>query len=750
MINRLATVLLLLAPLMSSSLRASEFNYAEALQKTLYFYEAQQNGPLSPNNRVPRRGPSGLTDGKDIGHDLAGGMFDAGDHWTANLTMAFATMSLAWSAVEQPDGWVKTRQMDELLETLIYVNQYFLKCILNPTCADPARELEIAIGCGGREGVEPRNVHSMWAAAELAHLMTDRPTFKLSKDAPGADIPAAMAAAMAASAMVIREHGALHKVKYGEAAFEPLEFSATLISNAEKLTLFAKNNTGKIITPTSTEAEKKAILQQRAQALRADGKLIKNGYRANPIPQVFAAMTWMARAVPAGPRRQGWVAQADEWYEGPYKSENYHDWWQDSGLTNFGRIGVLNLLKLDPNIEKNHRVLQSFAVRFTDYKATPGGLRMREWHAHEYGSLRHANNAAAVVLYYSDLVESAPVLAGNTWWKGTQTNAELKQKFIKEARRQVDYALGANPYGRSYLVGFGKQPFNHVHHRGAHGPWAGFHHFITGKPEFRPETRHVLYGALVAGPDHNDVFLCGKENRPWLPMEGTEKHDFFYKFPNRQKPVPKTGYVFDLADLPVQDVMDSQFNEVALDYNAGFTANLAWLCANGLGTGDPIPDNDFPPQDPHNISLDLLMTDREFFVSAKKLGEQAESTEIEATIWNRSRWPTRATDALAFRYYFAHEGEVTASLANGGKATVSIEQSAKSGPRYALVSWPGDQLYPGNPETNSGTIRLKLAASGWNAADDPSYRALTSEMSIIPTIPVYQLERLVGGMNPAQ
>jgi hypothetical protein len=130
------------------------FNYAEALQKTLYFYEAQQSGTLSPNNRVAWRGPFCLTDGQDIGRDLSGGWFDAGDHWTANLTMSFAAMTLAWSAIEQPEGWLKTGQMDELLESLIHVNRYFLKCVLNADCKDPATELEVAIGCGGREGVD--------------------------------------------------------------------------------------------------------------------------------------------------------------------------------------------------------------------------------------------------------------------------------------------------------------------------------------------------------------------------------------------------------------------------------------------------------------------------------------------------------------------------------------------------------------------------------------------------------------------
>jgi endoglucanase len=146
--HRLSAAALALAA--TTAAPAEDFNYAEALQKTLYFFEAQQNGVLSSNNRVAWRGASGLIDGQDIGRHLAGGLFDAGDHWTANLTMSIAAMSLAWSAVEQPEGWLKTGQMDELLETPIHVNRYFLECVLNPDCADPARDLDVAIGCGGR------------------------------------------------------------------------------------------------------------------------------------------------------------------------------------------------------------------------------------------------------------------------------------------------------------------------------------------------------------------------------------------------------------------------------------------------------------------------------------------------------------------------------------------------------------------------------------------------------------------------
>ncbi|WP_315373230.1 glycoside hydrolase family 9 protein, partial [Paenibacillus xylanexedens] len=52
---------------------AGNQNYAEALQKAIYFYEAQRSGPLPASNRVEWRGNSGMQDGADVGVDLTGG-----------------------------------------------------------------------------------------------------------------------------------------------------------------------------------------------------------------------------------------------------------------------------------------------------------------------------------------------------------------------------------------------------------------------------------------------------------------------------------------------------------------------------------------------------------------------------------------------------------------------------------------------------------------------------------------------------
>lgn len=405
------------------------------------------------------------------------------------------------------------------------------------------------------------------------------------------------------------------------------------------------------------------------------------------------------------------------------------------------------MLRLHPTAEKYHRELQLYAQSFTNYQATPGGLRLREWHSQEYGSLRHANNAAVIALYYSDLVAQAPVITGNTFWKRTLTNQQLKERFIREAKQQVDYALGANPYRRSFLVGFGANPFNNAHHRGAFGAWAGFNHTIPGKPEKRDDARHILYGALIAGPDHNDVFLCGKDRLRWMPLPDGSGGDAFYQFPNRSEPVRKKGYVWNADDQPVQDVMDSKFNEVALDYNAGITASFAWLIAHGEGANAPLPDAGFPPKDTRSESLDLWRTDREFLVTAKLINDTAESTSFEATLWNRTRWPARVTDQLSFRYYFTHEGEVTATASFFNQPGECTVKRTPEGHRYVEVKWAGQPLYPGDYKTSSRSLKLSIKATNWNPTDDWSHSSLDKELRVIPQIPVYQAERWIGGQD---
>lgn len=81
----------------SDAAAAPPYSYGEALQKSLLFYEAQVSGPKPAWNRVSWRGDSAMRDGADVGLDLTGGWFDAGDHVKFGLPMAFSTTMLAWA-----------------------------------------------------------------------------------------------------------------------------------------------------------------------------------------------------------------------------------------------------------------------------------------------------------------------------------------------------------------------------------------------------------------------------------------------------------------------------------------------------------------------------------------------------------------------------------------------------------------------------------------------------------------------------
>ena len=53
------------------------FDYAEALQKALFFFDAQRSGDLPTGFRVTWLGYSALYDGKDEGIELTGGYYYA-------------------------------------------------------------------------------------------------------------------------------------------------------------------------------------------------------------------------------------------------------------------------------------------------------------------------------------------------------------------------------------------------------------------------------------------------------------------------------------------------------------------------------------------------------------------------------------------------------------------------------------------------------------------------------------------------
>src|SRR4029079_7719274 len=198
--------------LFAPNLYAQTFNYGEALQKSLFFYEAQRSGDLPASNRVNWRGDSGMSDGSDVGKDLTGGWYDAGDHVKFGLPMAASATMLAWGIVDYRAAYVQTGQLNTALDQLKWATDYFIKA------HTAANELYGQVGAGGTD-------HAWWGPAEVMQMA--RPSYKISSTCPGSDLAGETAAALAAASTAFL---ATHPT-----------YANTLLSHARQLYSFADN-----------------------------------------------------------------------------------------------------------------------------------------------------------------------------------------------------------------------------------------------------------------------------------------------------------------------------------------------------------------------------------------------------------------------------------------------------------------------------------------------------------------------------
>ncbi|KOM26832.1 hypothetical protein LR48_Vigan325s000400 [Vigna angularis] len=114
--------------------------------------------------------------------------------------------------------------------------------------------------------------------------------------------------------------------------------------------------------------------------------------------------------------------------------------------------------------------------------------------------MQHVTSLSFLLLAYSNYLSHANkvVPCGET----TATPALLKHL----AKRQVDYILGDNPLGMSYMVGYGPRYPRRIHHRASSLPSVAVHPARIGckagsRYFFSPNPNpNVLVGAVVGGP----------------------------------------------------------------------------------------------------------------------------------------------------------------------------------------------------------------------------------------------------------
>lgn len=106
----------------------AQFDYDDALEKSIYFFDANKCGPdVGDSNVFSWRGACHVTDGSAAGIDLSGGFHDAGDHVKFGLPQAWTAATLGFALYEFKDAFDESGSTNKLLSILKYFTDYFLK-----------------------------------------------------------------------------------------------------------------------------------------------------------------------------------------------------------------------------------------------------------------------------------------------------------------------------------------------------------------------------------------------------------------------------------------------------------------------------------------------------------------------------------------------------------------------------------------------------------------------------------------------
>ena len=91
--------------------------YRRTLQNN-FLNRFKRAGPQPANNRIPWRGDSAMDDGCDVGHDLTGGWYDAGDFVKFNFPMAYSVTTLAWGMLSFENGYRSAGEWDNAVNSV--------------------------------------------------------------------------------------------------------------------------------------------------------------------------------------------------------------------------------------------------------------------------------------------------------------------------------------------------------------------------------------------------------------------------------------------------------------------------------------------------------------------------------------------------------------------------------------------------------------------------------------------------------
>lgn len=456
-----------------------DYDYARALQYSIYFYDANMCGTeVDENNLLSWRGDchtydskvpmqncvdgSGYRNGTNLSQtfmdkykdvldpdgdgfiDVAGGFHDAGDHVKFGIPENYAAATLGWGYYEFRDSYVKLGQ-DTHIETILrYFNDYLMKC----TFRDKNGEVIAHCYQVGEGGID----HAIWEAPEVDSMV--RPAWFLTADKPQTDYVVSACGSLAINYLNFKDT-------------DP-EYAEKSLDYAKALWKFANDN-------------------ELQLSDNADGPM--QFYNSSKWEDDYCwAAAWMYLATgDVSSLKQ--AAPYFDYYAPSGYCYNWNDMWGGTS-TVWAVINQehpeLDLVQMVRDAQgKNQYVFDDFWDEV--YKCYP------TWKA-----LETAGGYAFLSQWGSARYNTAMQLIGLIYDK--YTNNGQPGEFSKWAEKQMQYIMGNNPLNRSYIVGYNENSVKYPHHRAASG--------LLSAEDTR-EQRHVLWGALAGGPDgsdkHNDT-----------------------------------------------------------------------------------------------------------------------------------------------------------------------------------------------------------------------------------------------------
>jgi hypothetical protein len=654
---------------------ATYFNYAEALQKSIYFYDAEKCGPGSakhlewrgdchvedakyPVSKLPASVSSykSLMDPDGDGYvDLSGGFHDAGDHVRFGLPQGYAFSTLGWGYYEFKSAFTGIGQDAHMMEIL----KWFSDCYLKTIWRDSTGKVVAFCFQQGDGDVD----HTFWGPPEYQSAsLYPRPAFFATATTPASDVSAEVSAGLA--------------IMYLNYKSIDTTYANKCLDVAKAMYTFAKTYRG----------------------LGNSGGYYGSAYDDDELSW---AATWLyvttgdmayindITATDASGMYTGYMKQIIKSTTNTWQNIWTHCWdvvWAGV-FTKLASVFPSNT-QFDYFSRWNLEYWSGGSVKHQDptdtvYLAlTPAGYGM----INTWGSARYNTASQLCAMVYQKYHPTRTDISG--WALG-----------------QMQYIMGNNPMGYSYIVGYGNAWAMHPHHRAAHGS-------TTNNMGVPADHKHTLWGALVGGPDSSDVH----------------------------------------KDLTT----DYVYNEVAIDYNAGMVGALAGYYLL-YGSGHQ-PVANFPPLEP---AVD------EYVVDAKFDQENKERTQVTLRIHNDTVHPPRFNTALGCRYYFnikelLQNGQSISDIhleimydqaksQSYGitKITGPVASDAANGIYYVQLDWEG-MIFFGTLEYQFAIVNDPDAnyATYWDPTNDYSRQGLTGTYALTRYIPVYSGGVKVYGQEP--